>query len=98
MEGGAIDVNGEGCLLTSKSCLLNKNRNPALTQKEIEEFLIEYYNVEKILWLDDGILGDDTDGHIDDTARFINPNTIVAAVENNPADENHSILRKNYQH
>ena len=95
MEGGSIDVNGEGCLLTSKSCLLNANRNPALTQAEIEEFLVEYYNVEKILWLDEGIVGDDTDGHVDDTARFINANTIVAAVENNPADANSAILRNN---
>ncbi len=95
MEGGAIDVNGEGCLLTSKSCLLNENRNPALTQEEIEEYLTEYYNVDKILWVDEGIAGDDTDGHIDDTARFVSPNTIVAVVENNPADENYSILQRN---
>ena len=89
MEGGSIDVNGEGCLLTSKSCLLNENRNPALTQTEIEEFLVEYYNVEKILWLDEGIVGDDTDGHIDDTARFVSPTTIVAAIEHDPADGNY---------
>ena len=95
MEGGAIDVNGEGCLLTSRSCLLNKNRNSALTQEEIEEYLREYYNVEKILWVDEGIAGDDTDGHIDDSARFVNPHTIVAVVENNPADENHAILQRN---
>jgi len=95
MEGGSIDVNGEGCLLTSKSCLLNENRNPALTQEEIEEFLAEYYNVMKILWVEDGVVGDDTDGHIDDTARFVNPNTIVAAVETNPADENYAILQNN---
>ena len=95
MEGGSIDVNGEGCLLTSRSCLLNPNRNPALTQSEIEGYLCDYYNVEKILWLDEGIVGDDTDGHVDDTARFINPNTIVAAVESNTADENHPILQNN---
>jgi agmatine deiminase len=95
IEGGSIDVNGEGCLLTSKSCLLNPNRNPALTQPEIEEFLADYYNVERILWLEEGIVGDDTDGHVDDTARFINPNTIVAAVEDNSADENYPILRNN---
>lgn len=95
MEGGAIDVNGEGCLLTSRSCLLNRNRNPGLTQREIEEYLGGYYNVEKVLWVDEGIAGDDTDGHIDDSARFVNPNTIAAVVENNPADENHSILQKN---
>ena len=95
MEGGSIDVNGDGCLLTSKSCLLNENRNPALTPKEIEEFLTDYYNVTKILWLNDGIAGDDTDGHIDDTARFVNSTTIVAAVESNRNDENYPILQKN---
>lgn len=95
MEGGAIDVNGEGCLLTSKSCLLNENRNPALNQEEIEEYLINYYNVEKILWVDGGIAGDDTDGHIDDSARFVSPNTIVAVVENKPSEENYSILKEN---
>ena len=96
MEGGSIDVNGEGCLLTSRSCLLNKNRNPALDQAEIEEFLREYYNVEKILWVSDGIAGDDTDGHIDDTARFVSPTTIVAVVEKDTADENYEILRENF--
>ncbi len=95
MEGGAIDVNGEGCLLTSKSCLLNKNRNPALNQEEIEEYLINYYNVEKILWVDGGIAGDDTDGHIDDSARFVSPNTIVAVVEKELGEENYSILKEN---
>ena len=96
MEGGSIDVNGEGCLLTSKSCLLNKNRNPALDQEEIEEFLREYYNVEKVLWVNDGIAGDDTDGHIDDTVRFVNPHTIVAVVEKDSGDENYEILRENF--
>ena len=95
MEGGSIDVNGEGCLLTSRSCLLNKNRNPALNQKEIEKYLGEYYNIEKVLWVDEGIAGDDTDGHIDDSARFVSPNTIAAIVEKNPADKNYDILRKN---
>ncbi len=95
MEGGAIDVNGEGCLLTTKACLLNKNRNPHLSQKEIEEYLREYYGQEKILWLEDGIIGDDTDGHIDDLARFVNPNTIVTVVEEDAADENYEILQEN---
>ncbi len=95
MEGGSIDVNGEGCLLTSRSCLLNENRNPALTQEEIEKYLGEYYNIEKVLWVDEGIAGDDTDGHIDDSARFVSPDTIVAIVEKNPADENYAILHKN---
>jgi agmatine deiminase len=74
---------------------LNENRNPALTQEEIEEYLADYYNVVKILWLDEGIVGDDTDGHIDDAARFVNPGTIVAAVESDPSDENYAILQKN---
>ncbi|HPX55845.1 MAG TPA: agmatine deiminase family protein [Syntrophales bacterium] len=95
MEGGAIDVNGEGCLLTSTPCLLNPNRNPHLSQAQIEWYLREYYNVEKILWVDEGIAGDDTDGHIDDSARFVNPDTIVAVVEKNRKDENYLPLQKN---
>jgi agmatine deiminase len=97
MEGGAIDVNGDGCLLTSSSCLLNKNRNPQLSKEEIEIFLKEYYNVEKILWIDYGIAGDDTDGHIDDSARFVNPSTIVACTEKDPLEENYKTLQENLQ-
>lgn len=95
MEGGAIDVNGAGCLLTSTSCLLNPNRNPDLSAEKIEWYLREYYNVEKILWVDEGIAGDDTDGHIDDSARFVNPTTIVAVVEDNKKDENYRPLQNN---
>lgn len=95
MEGGAIDVNGQGCLLTSSSCLLNPNRNPQLSPEKIEWYLREYYNVEKILWVEEGIAGDDTDGHIDDSARFVNETTIVAVVEDNKKDENYLPLRKN---
>lgn len=95
MEGGAIDVNGKGCLLTTKACLLNENRNPHLTQSEIELYLREYYGQEKILWLEDGIVGDDTDGHVDDLARFINPSTIVTVMEEDPGDENYAILWEN---
>lgn len=97
MEGGSIDVNGEGCLLTTKACLLNKNRNPNLTQNEIENYLKEFHGQEKILWLDDGIVGDDTDGHIDDIARFTSPNRIVTCVEEDPQDENYKILQENLQ-
>jgi agmatine deiminase len=95
MEGGAIDVNGMGCLLTTKACLLNENRNPLLDQQQIENYLREYYGQEKILWLEDGIAGDDTDGHVDDLARFIGPSTIVTVMEEDPADENYSVLREN---
>lgn len=95
MEGGAIDVNGDGCLLTTRACLLNKNRNPHLTQEQIEEYLREYYGQEKVLWLTDGIAGDDTDGHIDDLARFTDARTIVTCVEEDPQDENYEVLQEN---
>lgn len=95
MEGGSIDVNGEGCLLTTKSCLLNNNRNPNLNQTEIENYLKEFYGQEKILWLEEGIVGDDTDGHIDDIARFVNADTILTVVEKKLEDENYQILQNN---
>lgn len=97
MEGGSIEVNGAGTLMTSKSCLLNKNRNPHLTQAEIEQYLKDYYNQEQILWIEDGILGDDTDGHIDDTTRFVNSNTVLTVMEPNPLDGNHAILKENME-
>ena len=97
LEGGSIDVNGKGLLLTTTQCLLNKNRNPHLTQKQIEKYLHDYLGAEKILWLGEGIIGDDTSGHIDDIARFTDANTIVCAVEENPKDENYEILKKNFE-
>lgn len=95
MEGGSVEFNGKGTLLTSASCLLNPNRNPHLAQKQIEEYLINYYGVEQILWVDDGIVGDDTDGHIDDTIRFVNEDTVLAVVEKNKPDENYALLQRN---
>ena len=95
MEGGSVEFNGRGTLLTTTSCLLNKNRNPGLSQKEIEKFLIEYYGVENILWLGDGIVGDDTDGHIDDLTRFVNEDTVVTVIEENKSDENYAPLQEN---
>lgn len=97
MEGGSIEVNGKGSLLTSKSCLLNKNRNPHLTQTEIESYLCNYYGVEQILWVSDGIVGDDTDGHIDDTTRFVNENTVLTVVESDRTDANYSLLQENLE-
>lgn len=97
MEGGSVEFNGDGTLLTSTACLLNKNRNPHLNQAQIEEYLIHYYGVEQVLWVDDGIIGDDTDGHIDDTVRFVNENTVLAAVEENKNDENYDLLQKNLE-
>ena len=77
MEGGSVDFNGAGTLLTTTACLLNRNRNPYLTQEEIENYLRDYYCVDQILWLGEGITGDDTDGHVDDLTRFVNEDTVV---------------------
>ena len=97
MEGGSIEVNGAGVVLTTEQCLLNQNRNPQLQREEIEQCLKAYLGVRKVLWLGEGIVGDDTDGHIDDLARFVSPTTIVCAVEEDPADANYEILRDNLQ-
>lgn len=97
MEGGSVEFNGKGTLLTTTACLLNKNRNPHLSQKEIEKYLIEYYGVENILWLGDGIVGDDTDGHIDDLTRFVNEDTVVTVVEDDSNDENYVLLKENLE-
>ncbi|MGR3809863.1 agmatine deiminase family protein [Jiulongibacter sp. NS-SX5] len=97
MEGGSIEVNGTGSLLTSKSCLLNPNRNPSLSQQEIEEKLRSYYNVSHILWLGEGIVGDDTDGHVDDMTRFVNSNTVLTALESNRLDANYDALKENLE-
>jgi agmatine deiminase len=95
LEGGSIDVNGSGTLLTSESCLLNKNRNPNLSRNEIEKRLRDYLGVREILWLGDGIAGDDTDGHIDDLARFVSEKKVVTVVEENRDDENFEPLQEN---
>ncbi|MFL5728705.1 MAG: agmatine/peptidylarginine deiminase [Cytophagaceae bacterium] len=95
MEGGSVEFNGKGTLLTTTGCLLNKNRNPHLNQKQIEEYLTGYYGVDQILWLGDGIVGDDTDGHIDDITRFVNSDTVLTVVEENKKDENHEPLEEN---
>lgn len=95
MEGGSIDVNGAGCVLTTEQCLLNANRNPHLSKDEIEVYLKRYLGVEKVLWLGEGIVGDDTDGHIDDIARFVSPDVIVCAVEEDPQDANYKLLQDN---
>ncbi len=95
LEGGSIDVNGLGTLLTTEACLLNPNRNPELTREEIEARLRDYLGVTKILWLGDGIVGDDTDGHIDDITRFTDERTIVTCIEDDPRDENYAPLRQN---
>ncbi|OHE77525.1 MAG: agmatine deiminase [Verrucomicrobia bacterium RIFCSPHIGHO2_12_FULL_41_10] len=95
LEGGSIDVNGAGALLTTESCLLNKNRNPTLSRQEIEIQLKHYLGVNQIIWLGDGIEGDDTDGHIDDITRFVAEATVITVVEENKSDPNHLPLQKN---
>jgi agmatine deiminase len=95
MEGGSVEFNGAGTLLTSTACLLNPNRNPHLDQNQIENYLRNYYGVEQILWVDEGIVGDDTDGHIDDTVRLVNADTVLATVESDRSDENYELLQTN---
>jgi agmatine deiminase len=96
LEGGSIDVDGEGTLLTTEACLLNPNRNPSLSRAEIESQLRAYLGIERILWLGDGIAGDDTDGHVDDCARFAAPGVAVAAVEPDASDANYAPLAANF--
>jgi agmatine deiminase len=97
LEGGAVDGNGAGTVLTTETCLLNPNRNPHLSRADVERFLSDYCCAEKILWLAGGIAGDDTDGHVDELARFVGPTTVVAALEEDPRDENYEPLRDNFQ-
>jgi len=95
MEGGSVEFNGEGTVLTSESCLLNKNRNPHLKKPEIECYLQDYYGVQQVLWVPNGIAGDDTDGHIDDTVRFVSSDTVLTVTEDKKNDENYSLLQAN---
>ena len=97
MEGGSIDVNGAGLLLTTEACLLHPNRNPTLNQAQIEQALRDQLGVTDFLWLGDGIIGDDTDGHVDDMTRFFAPDGIVTVVESNRRDPNHRILQENLE-
>ena len=95
MEGGAVDFNGNGTVLTTTSCLLNPNRNPGLSQSQIESYLVNYYGVSQVLWLGDGIMGDDTDGHVDDITRFVSPEKVITMIEHNRGDENYAPLKDN---
>lgn len=97
MEGGSVEFNGAGTIMTTTACLLNENRNPHLTKAEIEQYLLEFYGAEQVLWLGDGIVGDDTDGHIDDITRFVNEDTVLTVVESNPLDENYLLLQENLE-
>ncbi len=97
LEGGSIDVNGRGTLLTTEECLLSKvqERNPGFTREDYAEIFRQYLGVTNVLWLGRGIAGDDTHGHVDDLARFVDGSTVVTVVEDDPADENHRPLVEN---
>lgn len=99
LEGGSIDVNGQGLLLTTEECLLGEEqaRNPDLTRADLEQVLGDYLGVQKVLWLARGIAGDDTHGHVDDVARFVGPRTVVAAVEEESGDANYEPLQENLE-
>jgi len=97
MEGGSVEFNGAGTVLTTTACLLNENRNPHLNKEQIEGYLMDYYGQDQVLWLGDGIIGDDTDGHIDDITRFVNEDTVLTVVEEDPNDENYPILQENLE-
>lgn len=95
MEGGSVDFNGAGTVITSTACLLNPNRNPHLNKSEIERYLMDFYGQDQVLWVDEGIVGDDTDGHIDDTVRFVNEDTVITVVEDKKDDDNYALLQHN---
>jgi len=99
LEGGSIDTNGEGILLTTEECLLSnvQQRNPGVSKTQLEQAFHDYLGIEQVLWLNRGCAGDDTHGHVDDVTRFVGPNTIVTAVEPNTADENHLPLAENLE-
>ena len=97
LEGGSIDVNGRGLLLTTEECLLSEVqcRNPGMTREDYERLFAEYLGVTKVLWLNHGIVGDDTHGHVDDLARFVGPRTVVTVVESDPVEDNFGLLQEN---
>jgi len=95
LEGGGIDGDGQGTVLTTESCLLNPNRGPGRTRERMERLLADFLGARRVLWLGDGIEGDDTDGHVDDIARFVAPGVVVAAVCDDPSDANHAPLAEN---
>ncbi|MFA9556300.1 agmatine deiminase family protein [Evansella sp. AB-rgal1] len=97
MEGGSIHVDGEGTLITTEECLLNPNRNPELTREQIEQYVKEYVNIEKIIWLNRGLSGDETDGHVDNIACFAEPGKIIMQVCDDPEDENYEITKENLE-
>jgi agmatine deiminase len=99
LEGGSIDVNGAGVLITTEECLLSEvqQRNPGVSREQLEQVFHDYLGIDHVLWMNRGIAGDDTHGHVDDITRFVGPNTIVTVVEPNKDDDNHLPLRENLE-
>jgi agmatine deiminase len=99
LEGGSIDVNGAGCVMTTEECLLSEiqQRNPGISRELVEKALADHLGIQKVLWLDRGIAGDDTHGHIDDTARFVSARTIVACIEEDKSDANYASMKENHR-
>ena len=99
LEGGSIDVNGRGTLITTEECLLSEvqQRNPGVSREQLEQLFADYLAVKKVIWLERGIAGDDTHGHVDDITRFVAPNTVLTAYEGDRSDPNHEPLRENYR-
>jgi agmatine deiminase len=99
LEGGSIDVNGRGTLITTEECLLSEvqQRNPGMSRRHLEELFSDYLGIEKVIWLERGIAGDDTHGHVDDITRFVGPRTVVTAYEPDPDDPNHEPLSDNFR-
>jgi agmatine deiminase len=97
LEGGSIDVNGRGTLLTTEECLLSKTqqRNPKMSRNDYEQLFSDFLGITNVIWLNSGIAGDDTHGHVDDITRFVSPDTVVTGIENDPADPNYEPLREN---
>lgn len=99
LEGGSIDTNGQGVMLTTEECLLSEvqQRNPGVSREQLERAFSDYLGIDQVIWLDRGIAGDDTHGHVDDITRFVGPSTILTAVEPNTSDPNHEPLAENLQ-
>jgi agmatine deiminase len=99
LEGGSIDTNGQGTLLTTEECLLSEvqQRNPTMSREDYEKVFSEYLGIETVIWLGSGVTGDDTHGHVDDITRFVSPDTVVTVVESDPSDPNYEPLRENIQ-
>jgi agmatine deiminase len=97
LEGGSVETNGSGVILTTESVLLNPNRNPELSRSEIEQRLMDYLGIDKVIWLKEGLAGDDTDGHIDDLSRFLDKDTILTMVTDDPSDINYNSLKINFE-